>query len=914
MSVIRTVEWTVDKNLEVLPDAPQNGGVQGEDNATEVAFRLSEDCPLRGADYQLCIEYMDATGAWDCTDALEDVDGRISCSVPLAWTQHGGLNLLRLVAKKNGQVVYLPGRCLKFDHRESAKRAERNVVQTLIHNALEIVKTLKGDKGDKGDPGEQGPVGPQGPRGVLGPQGIRGEQGPKGDKGDKGDPGEQGPVGPQGPKGDKGEVECAVLYTEQTLTEEQKAQARENIGATTEIEDGSITPEKLSFVEFEQVPFSRNLLDQKTMLEKGVVYTAAKPMEGTRTFKQTHEAYATWASFTIPMDGISKVTISAEVVDSAANPYIYGYYCLDASGIIINGNVPEYGAFKNGLTIDVPSGAVSIRCSFRGVLTSDGDILANIMVAKGDKALPYEPYDAVAEMFHIPELLPPEGVVLHTPQELTEKQKEQARKNIGAGTGESGYITPQEYGATGDGVDDTEAFRAALNAAEEKKTSVLLPAGTYRLTSAITVPVGVSICGVNKETCIVYSAGINLTALHTLSNFTLYTNGTPDDIVNISSDRMGNHYEANITIRDVHFVGKSTSEEVGATGPNMITVECRTRGSYLGFYGIVFEDITSEGYFNYGVYFKQHYDEDRWGSWMTQVRLNRMFINFPRWAIKGEVFVAEGVELTPANQYWLTFSSNNVGGQYKANHTIGFADFEYVNCAFSGGGLSDNDGLNIVVRNENSEISLTGDSYSTWNRRNNSIAIAHPKTVRHLADEATSMPVFVDKSAWWQMYRTLATHTRSYRDMAPYYKGQYLNVRDEKHDGDTEAEALANSQYWPMFRGIEFYDTENAHNMGETNTFFTGLELLNSGCKGYASLLPGILGFNQKREPVYSYRSKDNPHYSLHRFLTEEYMPNGTTEKRLSNPTVGMMYFDADLGKPIWWNGTKWVDAMGADV
>ena len=62
--------------------------------------------------------------------------------------------------------------------------------------------------------------GEQGPQGEKGPQGERGQQGEKGDKGDKGD------------SGDKD----AVLYTEQTLTDEQKKQARENIGALTEAE------------------------------------------------------------------------------------------------------------------------------------------------------------------------------------------------------------------------------------------------------------------------------------------------------------------------------------------------------------------------------------------------------------------------------------------------------------------------------------------------------------------------------------------------------------------------------------------------------------------------------------------------------------------------------------------------------
>ena len=40
----------------------------------------------------------------------------------------------------------------------------------------------------------------------------------------------------------------------------------------------------------------------------------------------------------------------------------------------------------------------------------------------------------------------------------------------------------------------------------------------------------------------------------------------------------------------------------------------------------------------------------------------------------------------------------------------------------------------------------------------------------------------------------------------------------------------------------------------------------------------------------------------------------GTTEERLSGVDVGFQYFDTTLNKPIWWNGTAWVDATGAEV
>lgn len=39
--------------------------------------------------------------------------------------------------------------------------------------------------------------------------------------------------------------------------------------------------------------------------------------------------------------------------------------------------------------------------------------------------------------------------------------------------------------------------------------------------------------------------------------------------------------------------------------------------------------------------------------------------------------------------------------------------------------------------------------------------------------------------------------------------------------------------------------------------------------------------------------------------------PTGLTNDWQS---IGTMFFDTTLGKPIWWNGTNWVDATGSQV
>ena len=40
----------------------------------------------------------------------------------------------------------------------------------------------------------------------------------------------------------------------------------------------------------------------------------------------------------------------------------------------------------------------------------------------------------------------------------------------------------------------------------------------------------------------------------------------------------------------------------------------------------------------------------------------------------------------------------------------------------------------------------------------------------------------------------------------------------------------------------------------------------------------------------------------------------GTFKQALYNPKEGEFFYCKDKGKPIWWNGTNWVDATGATV
>ena len=46
----------------------------------------------------------------------------------------------------------------------------------------------------------------------------------------------------------------------------------------------------------------------------------------------------------------------------------------------------------------------------------------------------------------------------------------------------------------------------------------------------------------------------------------------------------------------------------------------------------------------------------------------------------------------------------------------------------------------------------------------------------------------------------------------------------------------------------------------------------------------------------------------------EPKFPAGTTLDRPGSPKLHQDYFDTDLGHPIWWDGSNWVDAQGNTV
>lgn len=136
---VRKIVWTVGEDGKtVTPAAVQDGGVQGDDNATEVVFLPPMGLTDSAMTYY--IECIDSLGGYDKTAPISLYMGQIIQKIPLAWTQHGGVITLRLVCQREGQTVYtLEGR-LRFAGRPTATRRVDSLLKTEIQQTLDAAR------------------------------------------------------------------------------------------------------------------------------------------------------------------------------------------------------------------------------------------------------------------------------------------------------------------------------------------------------------------------------------------------------------------------------------------------------------------------------------------------------------------------------------------------------------------------------------------------------------------------------------------------------------------------------------------------------------------------------------------------------------------------------------------------------
>lgn len=107
VSALRTVTFIVGDDLNtVTPTKAQYAGVQGDHNATAIAFNVT-NLIAKNSNFVFRAEYVDSNGGYAITDILTPQYGGIRFMLPKAWTLNGKIALVRVVASliEDGQEV-----------------------------------------------------------------------------------------------------------------------------------------------------------------------------------------------------------------------------------------------------------------------------------------------------------------------------------------------------------------------------------------------------------------------------------------------------------------------------------------------------------------------------------------------------------------------------------------------------------------------------------------------------------------------------------------------------------------------------------------------------------------------------------------------------------------------------------------
>ena len=140
----RQIAYTIGEDLSIAPTAVQDGGVQGEHDATRVTFALPTALQ---SGYTLYLEAVDGGGAYDRTQPLTvSADGKVTQDIPRAWTQAGGCLTLRLSAVaadgdgKVTQTIYSFTARLRLHDRCIRPQGEKTLLETQLEQQLEQVR------------------------------------------------------------------------------------------------------------------------------------------------------------------------------------------------------------------------------------------------------------------------------------------------------------------------------------------------------------------------------------------------------------------------------------------------------------------------------------------------------------------------------------------------------------------------------------------------------------------------------------------------------------------------------------------------------------------------------------------------------------------------------------------------------
>ncbi len=430
-----------------------------------------------------------------------------------------------------------------------------------------------------------------------------------------------------------------------------------------------------------------------------------------------------------------------------------------------------------------------------------------------------------------------------------------------AAAGPDAQVAPtnvKTFGAKGNGTsDDWASIQAALDSLKDGGT-LYFPKGQYAFTRTLTIPSNVRLCGDSKRSAVLLYLGI--------------------DSAIVSGARtgkygVGSYYLTieNITLRGVHDVGTGlhitsrylsiNNAEISHFNTGIDAQFCWTNK----FYNVSFfynSDVAFKGgsFLNANSFINCIFSTGRVAVSFTQ----GSNISFVGCQFEGYTDSCFSFNEAAKNAIW----NLNISGCYFENS--GKVLDAGSNCSLAGLTLSDNlitihgSGLAIRINNGN------GYGKNSGIVENNSF----------LRDNAGSMEPFVHLEG-----PVLIMFRNNQSFAAPDYTAVSLLDEATRKGHDTSIE--------------ENPAAGNRLNFSGAGAFQKGVII---GDTLPSQIVPGLIVYDNGQLKLYQ-----DPEHS--QYLQP--IQAGSSAGRPQAPLPGMMYFDTTLNRPVWWNGSIWVDASG---
>lgn len=459
------------------------------------------------------------------------------------------------------------------------------------------------------------------------------------------------------------------------------------------------------------------------------------------------------------------------------------------------------------------------------------------------------------------------------------------------------FANIKDFGAIGDGVfDNTEIIQNCI----DNYTTIVIPEGEFRLTKPIYFKRGRTLFGYSKSSKLLFDSdedGIYMAIQSSLRNLSINVcKEYSSNLINIVGWELdGSRNSLDISIENID-IKKYNEEKATDRGNSCFYIAADNKTGVNIFYNLNINSINVDGLWDNGiVYCLIHNNATTTKPYITDCLHEKIFFQGARNVINlkcADNTTSQNLDRTLFGSFQnLIF--NKVNAQFNYNYSSRY-------CIVEGGNR------------------LLFDNCTTWDYHNSSnkpFLIVDDKTtisITNFGEIYNCKDVIEKKNSTNSLEKDIETHILQFTSIAG--NSNYIipmNCESFKEEAILETNIFKKPNMKPCYFLHPYGGVKDPLYNFLGFKFSTNNEFSNDGSASF--LLGGTSGGRLVFKVKYSGNWKQ-----WERVLTEGYFPNGSTANRpikgTDNISIGYMYFDQNLGKPIWWDGTKWVDANGENV